>query len=118
LASKVVQILSETVFGQVLHGATLGSVMPTSRPRHTITETPPVKEALDELRSATGRERIDFGELTVLGARTKLRDLRGKGAAAQAAQARLAREIREGTGDVDVRAADEVKHLRLDAPAR
>ena len=92
--------------------------MPTSHPRHTITETPRVREALDELRGAMGRERIDFGELTILGAQTKLRDLRERGAAAKAARERLAREIREGATDVDVRAADEVKRLRLPADDR
>lgn len=65
------------------------------------------------MRSAIGRERIDFGELTILGARTKLRDIRAHGAATKAARERLAREIREGATDVDVRAADEVKRLRL-----
>jgi hypothetical protein len=53
----------------VRHGATPTLVVPTSRPRHTITETPPVQEALDELRSAlNGGERIDFGELLAIGA--------------------------------------------------
>lgn len=87
--------------------------MPTAHPRHTITETPRVREALDELRATLGRERIDFGELTILGAHAKLRDLRDHGAAAQAARGRLAREIREGDSDVDVRTADEVKRLGL-----
>ena len=91
--------------------------MPTAHPRHTITETPPVRQALDGLREALGsRERIDFGELTILGARAKLRELRKQGAAARAARGRLAREIREGEGEVDVRAAGEVKRLRLVEP--
>jgi hypothetical protein len=87
--------------------------MPTSHPRHTITETPVVHEALEELRAALGRRRIDFGELTVLGARAKLRELRGDGPAVQAARARLLKEIREGTVELDVAAADEVKRLGL-----
>jgi hypothetical protein len=87
--------------------------MPTSHPRHTITETPPVREVLDELRAALGRGKLDFGELTVLGAREKLRELRGESPEVQAARARLAREIREGTVEVDVAAADEVKYLGL-----
>lgn len=78
-----------------------------------ITETPPVRDALDELRAALGGRRVDFAELTVLGARAKLRELREHGAAARAARERLAREVREGTAEVDVRAADEVKRLRL-----
>jgi len=87
--------------------------MPTSHPRHTITETPVVHEALEELRAALGRGRIDFGELTVLGARAKLDQLRGDGPAVQAARARLALEIRDGADEVDIGAADEVKRLGL-----
>ncbi len=87
--------------------------MPTTRPRHTITETPPIHEALDELRSTLGSERIDFGELVILGARAKARELREEGAAAREAREWLLREVREGTTPVDIEAADEVKHLGL-----
>jgi len=96
----------------VRHGATLAA-MPTSHPRHTITETPPVRVALDDLRRALGRRRIDFAELTVLGAQAKLRELRAEGPATLAARERLVREVRGGSDDVDVVAADEVKHLGL-----
>ena len=44
--------------------------MPTTRKRHMITETDPVQEALAPLR-ARGCA-IDFRELVILGARTKL----------------------------------------------
>jgi hypothetical protein len=98
----------------VQHGATLIG-MPTSHPRHTITETPPVREALDELRAALGRERIDFAELTVLGARAKLRALRKESPEVQAARESLLREIREGTIEIDIAAAEEVKYLGLPA---
>lgn len=87
--------------------------MPTSHPRHTITETPRVREVLDELRAALGRKRIDFAELTVLGARAKLRELRNESPAVQAARESLLREIREGTLEPDIAAADEVKYLGL-----
>jgi len=50
--------------------------MPTKRPRHAITETPPVQEALDQLRAELNGERIDFGELVTLGAREKLAQMR------------------------------------------
>src|ERR1700730_9433324 len=40
--------------------------MPTSHPRHMITETPPVREALDELRAKLKGERIDFAELVIM----------------------------------------------------
>lgn len=45
--------------------------MPTRRPRHTITETPPVEQALRRLRSARPDERIDRKELVILGADEK-----------------------------------------------
>jgi hypothetical protein len=87
--------------------------MPTAHPRHTITETPVLHEVLEELRSVLGRRRIDFGELAMLGARAKLRELREESPEVAAARARLVREIREGTIEPDIAAADEVKYLGL-----
>lgn len=88
--------------------------MPTTLPRHTITETPPLREALDELRAKLGEgERIDFGELVVLGAQVKARRLRTNDAATRAARKRLADMIRTRSIPVDVKAAEEVKHLGL-----
>lgn len=98
----------------VRHGATPTLVVPTSRPRHTITETPPVQEALDELRSAlNGGERIDFGELLAIGARTKARRLRADQTEASTARMRMAETMRTRSIPVDVRAAEEVKCLGL-----
>jgi hypothetical protein len=105
-------MLLEKPKGVVQHGATL-AWMPTSHPRHTITETPPVREVLDELRAALGRERIDFAELAMLGARAKLRELRQESPEVAAARAWLIREILEGTIEPDIEAADEVKRLGL-----
>lgn len=90
--------------------------MPTTRPRHTITETPPVHEALDELRAKLNGDRIDFAELVVLGARAKARRLPDGGDTEKARKARkeLADWIVNGTGPkMDIAAADEVKHLGL-----
>lgn len=90
--------------------------MPTTRPRHTITETPPVQAALDELRAKLGeKERIDFAELVTLGAEVKVRRMTNEDAAAVKARKRLAEMIRTGSFryDVDVEAADEVKRLGL-----
>ena len=47
--------------------------MPTTRPRHTITETGRVAEALEALRRELGETKLDPAELLVLGAREKLR---------------------------------------------
>jgi hypothetical protein len=89
--------------------------MPTTRPRHTITETPPVQEALDELRSKLGKEEtIDFAELVTLGARVKARRLNDDDAEARAARERLAEMIRtRSIPSIDVATAEEVKYLGL-----
>jgi len=89
--------------------------MPTTRPRHTITETPPVQAALDELRARLGEgERVDFAELVTLGAEVKVRRLVDEGEEASRARGEIAEWIRTGNGPkVDVEAADEVKRLGL-----
>jgi hypothetical protein len=97
----------------VHHGATLIQI-PTAHPRHTITETPPVQEALDELRARLDGERIDYAELVILGARAKARRLPDQGREARAARKQLAEWILTGSGPkMDVAAAEEVKHLGL-----
>jgi hypothetical protein len=90
--------------------------VPTTRPRHTITETPTVQAALDELRAKLGdSERIDFAELVTLGAQVKARQVAADEDAAARARKELADAIRSGSlrYSVDVDAADEVKHLAL-----
>lgn len=88
--------------------------MPTTRPRHTITETPPVQEALDRLRAQMGSQKLDIAELVVLGAAEKERRMQRDSEAAREARERLARYILEGTYDPgEVAAADEVKTLGL-----
>lgn len=90
--------------------------MPTTRPRHTITETPPVQAALGRLRAKLGEgERIDFAELVTLGAEVKARRMATEDAATATARKRLAESIRSGSLGyaVDVEAADDVKHLGL-----
>ena len=93
--------------------------MPTTRPRHTVTETPPVQEALDELRTETGDAPIDFAELVILGAQAKTRRMRAEQHAVRAACKRLADMIRDRSMpfSTDIDAADQVKRLGLlDAP--
>jgi hypothetical protein len=87
--------------------------MPTTLPRHTITETPRVREALDELRARLGDDSIDYAELVVLGARAKLRRLPDDAEAAGQAARRLADMVRRRAIPVDVDAADQVKRLGL-----
>jgi len=100
----------------VLHGATLGQV-PTKRPRHMITETPPVQEALDELRAELGEDGVELPDLVIRGAREKARELRGRRQSVQDARVRLARSIRAGAGlDADeIRLAEEAKQAGLNA---
>jgi hypothetical protein len=94
---------------QVLHsGATLRFV-PTRRPRHSITETPPVQEALDALRRCGERIRLD--DLVIRGARERLREME----AARDQESRnielrrqLIEQLRTGEG-LDADAAYEVR---------
>ena len=92
--------------------------MPTTRPRHTITETPSVQAALDKLRAKLGEgERIDFAELVRLGAEAKARRLVDESEEARRARREMIDWISNGNGPkVDVDAADEVKHLGLIVP--
>jgi hypothetical protein len=52
--------------------------VPTARPRHTITETPPVQAALDELRRELGDGQVELPDLVIRGARERLRELRAE----------------------------------------
>ncbi len=79
-----------------------------------ITETLPVREALDELRARLGGERIDYAELVILGARAKARNLPDRRRQAREAREQLAEWILAGSGPkVDVAAAEEAKRRGL-----
>jgi hypothetical protein len=79
-----------------------------------ITGTPAVEAGLAELRRKLGDQRVDFGELVILGPRTKARRLPDGEAEAQAGRRELSEWIRRGVGpQVDVTAAEEVKRLGL-----
>ena len=83
--------------------------IPTKHPRHAITETPPVRAALDELRDELGDGRIEFSELLILGAREKLARLRPQREDVADRRARLADRIRRRDLPVDPAAAGEVR---------
>lgn len=85
--------------------------MPTKRPRHAITETPPVQAALDELRRELGDERLDLGELVILGAHEKLHRLRLTDARTATLRRSLANRVLTGNIPVDPEAADEVDRI-------
>jgi len=83
--------------------------VPTKLPRHTITETPRVAAALDELRRRGAP--VSIADLVVRGARALAEDLDGRagGDAGQAAlRARLAARLRTGEG-LDLEAALETR---------
>ena len=83
--------------------------MPTKHPRHAITETPVLKAVLDRLRDLSGEARLNWGELVALGAEEKMRRMQADRERAAAIRKAAAQEIRNGTADADVAAADEVK---------
>jgi hypothetical protein len=79
-----------------------------------VTETPPVKAALDELRQELGQgAKVDFGELVTLGAQAKADALRRAKPEAVAARGWLAERIRAADLPVDVDAADDAKRRGL-----
>jgi hypothetical protein len=84
--------------------------MPTKHRRHAITETPPVQEALDELRQELGdAARIELSELVILGARQKVSQLRATRNDTTSRRRQLAERIRRRDIPVDRAAADEVR---------
>ncbi|HLN01129.1 MAG TPA: hypothetical protein VK335_17700 [Bryobacteraceae bacterium] len=83
--------------------------MPTRHPRHSITETPPVREALDALRRRGERVRLD--DLVIRGARERLQEMENsREEEARKAKLRqdLVERLRTGEG-LDVDAAYEVR---------
>lgn len=84
-------------------------VMPTNHRRHAVTETPRVQAALDELRRELGTDRVELGELVVLGAGAKLASLRATRTDTVKRRARLADRVRARRLGVDIDAADEVR---------
>ena len=88
--------------------------VPTDRPRHMITETEPVKAALDELRRLQGGEKVALPALVIRGAEERVRDLKAQGEAERNAREEITGWIRTGKGPaVEVAAADEAKRRGL-----
>ena len=83
--------------------------LPTNRRRHAITETPLVQAALDELRHELGTDRIELGELVVLGARMKLRNLQATRDQQAEHRQRLATRVRARRVGAEVTAAQSVR---------
>lgn len=83
--------------------------MPTKHRRHAITETPAVKQALDELRKELGTDKVPLAELVVIGATERVKHLRAERDEAVAGARQIADWIRTGTVPVDLEAAEEVR---------
>ena len=84
--------------------------MPTTKPRHAVTETGAVADALAELRAEPGGADVSISELVVIGARTLAAEKRARRRATSDALAMLAERVRAGgpaLGDPD--AAEEVR---------
>ena len=68
-----------------------------------------MQAALDELRQALGEDRLEMGELVILGAREKLARVRADRDDAAALRRRLADRVRSRDIPADRAAADEVR---------
>jgi hypothetical protein len=91
----------------VLHRATLVGV-PTSHPRHSITETPALAAALEPLRERLGPDAPTLAELVLRGAEAKLRELEAQDRAQARALETFADRLRAGPAP-DL---DEVHRIR------
>ncbi|MBA2446892.1 MAG: hypothetical protein H0V51_02580 [Chloroflexi bacterium] len=83
--------------------------MPTKRRRHAITETPPIQAALDELRQELGGDRVEMGELVIIGAQEKVARMRAGREDTAGLRRRLADRVRRQDIPADRAAADEVR---------
>lgn len=68
-----------------------------------------MQEALDELRAELGTDRVPLGELVVLGAREKVREMRAEREDVLAKRRRLSDRIRAREPLADLAAAEEVR---------
>ena len=68
-----------------------------------------MREALDELRGELGHQRVELGELVILGANAKLAQLREERANVTERRKDLAERIRRRSLPLDVKAADEAR---------
>lgn len=87
--------------------------MPTSHPRHSITETPALAAALAPLRARLGRETPTLAELVMRGAEAKLRELEAQDRAnAQGLRTFVSRLCAGQPPDLDE--VGRIRHARRD----
>ena len=84
--------------------------MPTTKPRHAVTETGAVAEALAELRAEPGGDDVSISELVVIGAKALAAKKRAQRHANNEMLEIVAAWVRAGGPPfVDPEAADEVR---------
>ena len=84
--------------------------VPTKKPRHAVTETGAVAEALAELRAQPGGTDVSISDLVVVGARTLAAEKRAEREARHALRDMLAERVLAGGPALgDPAAADEVR---------
>jgi hypothetical protein len=82
--------------------------VPTSHPRHSITETPALAAALEPLRARLGANAPTLGELVLRGAEAKLRELEAQDRAHAQALETFVDRLGEGP-EPDL---DEIRRIR------
>jgi hypothetical protein len=92
----------------VQHGATL-LLVPTSHPRHSITETPALTAVLEPLRRRLGARAPSLAELVRRGAESTLRELDAQDRAQQRAWASFVDRLGEGPPP-DLDEARSIRH--------
>ena len=91
--------------------------MPTKHPRHAITETGEVAEALAALRAAVGPKGFTLAELVVIGAQRKLFEVELEKRRQAKGLRIVADKIRRGDmPELDIEAADEVRRIGWSRP--
>ncbi len=84
--------------------------VPTTRPRHAVTETGAVADALEALRAEPGGGNVSVSELVVIGARTLTAQKRAQRDADDALLTALAESVLSGGPALaDPQAADQVR---------
>lgn len=83
--------------------------MPTSHPRHSITETPELAAALAPLRSRLGAHTPPLSELVLRGAEAKLRELEARDRADTQALATFVKRLCAGP-EPDLEEAHRIRH--------
>ena len=92
----------------VLHGATLTAV-PTSYPRHSVTETPALAALLNPLRQRLGPKTPTLAELVARGAEATLREMQARDRAQEQSLQTFVDRLCDAPGP-DLDEAEAIRH--------